>query len=109
MIVDCAYYLDGRRQGEGPVELADVKARRGQGGFVWLGLCEPAPQELDQVRDAFGLHELAVEDARTFHLRPKAELYEATFGWSSCGLRAMTTRPRRSTSARSASSPRRTS
>jgi magnesium transporter len=76
VIVDCAYYRDGRRQDDGAVQLADVKGRRGQGGFVWLGLCEPTPQELDQVRDAFGLHELAVEDARTFHLRPKAELYE---------------------------------
>jgi magnesium transporter len=28
------------------------------------------------VRNAFGLHELAVEDARTFHLRPKVDLYE---------------------------------
>lgn len=28
------------------------------------------------MRDAFGLHELAVEDARTFHLRPKADRYE---------------------------------
>jgi magnesium transporter len=76
VIVDCAYYRDGRRQDGGAVQLADVKDRRSQGGFVWLGLCEPAPQELDQVRDAFGLHELAVEDARTFHLRPKVELYE---------------------------------
>jgi magnesium transporter len=76
VIVDCAYYRDGRRQDDGVVQLADVKDRCGQGGFVWLGLCEPTPQELDQVRDAFGLHELAVEDARTFHLRPKVELYE---------------------------------
>jgi magnesium transporter len=76
MIVDCAYYLDGQRQGNGAVQLADVKACRGQDGFVWLGLYEPTPQELEQVRDAFGLHELAVEDARTFHLRPKVELYE---------------------------------
>jgi magnesium transporter len=76
MIVDCAYYRDGRRQDDGAVQLADVKARRGQGGFVWLGLYEPTPPELEQVRDAFGLHELAVEDARTFHLRPKVELYE---------------------------------
>ena len=76
MIVDCAYYQDGRRQDDGAIQLADVKRWRGQGGFVWLGLYEPTPQELDQVRDAFGLHELAVEDARTFHLRPKVELYE---------------------------------
>jgi magnesium transporter len=76
MIVDCAYYQDGCRQDDDAVQLADVKARRGQGGFLWLGLYEPTPEELDQVRDAFGLHELAVEDARTFHLRPKVKLYE---------------------------------
>jgi len=76
MIVDCAYYRDGRRQGVGAVEPAEAAARRGQGGFVWLGLFEPAPDELEQVRKAFGLHELAVEDARTFHLRPKVDFYE---------------------------------
>jgi magnesium transporter len=76
MIVDCAYYRDGRRQGKGPMPLEDAVACASQGGFVWLGLFEPEPGELDQVRTAFGLHELAVEDARTFHLRPKADLYE---------------------------------
>jgi hypothetical protein len=34
MIVDCAYYRDGRRQDDGAVQLADVKARRGQGGEI---------------------------------------------------------------------------
>ena len=28
------------------------------------------------MRDAFGLHELAVEDAQEFHLRPKVESYD---------------------------------
>ena len=46
------------------------------GGFVWLGMFEPQPEELDEVRDGFGLHELAVEDAQSFHLRPKIEQYE---------------------------------
>ena len=76
MIIDCAYYRDGRRREEGAVRLEEAAARCGPGGFVWLGLFEPTPKELDQVRDAFGLHELAVEDARTFHLRPKVDLYE---------------------------------
>jgi magnesium transporter len=76
MIIDCAYYQDGRRQGEGAIPLQEAAARRRQGGFVWLGLFEPGTDELDQVREAFGLHELAVEDARTFHLRPKIEVYE---------------------------------
>jgi magnesium transporter len=76
MIIDCAHYHDGRRQHEGAVPLEEAAARCGQGGFVWLGLFEPGPAELAQVRDAFRLHELAVEDAQTFHLRPKVEMYE---------------------------------
>ncbi len=68
MIIDCAHYQDGRRQGEGPMPLRDAVTRCERGGFVWLGLFEPGPEELSQVREAFGLHELAVEDAQTFHM-----------------------------------------
>ena len=75
MIIDCAHYRDGRRQEEGPVSLEDAAARMDQGGFVWLGLFEPEPEELDEVRAAFNLHELAVEDAQIEHMRPKVELY----------------------------------
>jgi magnesium transporter len=76
MIIDCAHYQDGLRREEGPVPLQDAAARAGEGGFVWLGLFEPAEQELAEVRDAFGLHELAVEDAQNFHMRPKIETYD---------------------------------
>ena len=76
MIIDCAHYLDGRRQGVGPVPLEEAAARHTQGGFVWLGMFEPGPEELERVRDAFGLHELAVEDAQSFHMRPKVESYD---------------------------------
>jgi len=76
MIIDCAHYQNGRRHGAGPVSLEEAAARCGQGGFVWLGLFEPADEELAQVRDTFGLHELAVEDAQNFHMRPKVELYD---------------------------------
>jgi magnesium transporter len=76
MIIDCAHYQDGRRQGEGAVPLEEAAARCGQGGFVWLGLFEPGDEELAQVRDTFGLHELAVEDAQNFHMRPKVESYD---------------------------------
>jgi magnesium transporter len=75
MIIDCAYYQDGRRQGEGAASLAEAAARCRQGGFVWLGLFEPGADELAEVRDTFGLHELAVEDAQNFHMRPKVENY----------------------------------
>jgi magnesium transporter len=48
----------------------------GGDGFVWLGIVEPEPEELEQVQERFGLHDLAVEDAQSFHLRPKVEQYE---------------------------------
>jgi magnesium transporter len=77
MIIDCAYYQDGHRSDEGPVPLEEAAARRSEGGFVWLGLFEPKKEELAQVQAAFGLHELAVEDAQNVHVRPKIENYDA--------------------------------
>jgi len=76
MIIDCAHYLDGRRCDEGAVSPQEAAARCGQGGFVWLGLFEPGDEELAQVRDTFGLHELAIEDAQNIHMRPKIERYD---------------------------------
>lgn len=77
MIIDCAHYLNGIRQSRQPMTLDEAVARRGGGGFIWLGMFQPGVDELDQVRRAFGLHELAVEDA-TFHLRPKVEDYASS-------------------------------
>jgi magnesium transporter len=76
MIIDCAHYKDGVRRDEGAVALEEAAARTTQGGFVWLGLFEPGPEELAQVSETFGLHELAVEDAQNIHLRPKIENYD---------------------------------
>jgi magnesium transporter len=76
-IVDCAHYLEGRRQHGAKIEpqVAAEIARR-EPGFIWLGMVEPSAEELTAVQDEFGLHELAVEDAQSFHLRPKFETYE---------------------------------
>jgi magnesium transporter len=78
VIVDCAHYRGGVRQHEGPMELEKAAAICADGGdgFVWMGLFEPEPDELALVQDHFGLHDLAVEDAQSFHLRPKVEQYE---------------------------------
>jgi magnesium transporter len=78
MIVDCAHYHEGRRQHAGPMDLdeaSDICVQE-RGGFVWLGLFEPSPEELARVQERFGLHDLAVEDAQAFHLRPKLEQYD---------------------------------
>ena len=79
MIVDCAYYLDGCRQHQGPMDLdraADVCSENGDRGFVWIGMFEPDAEELEKVQARFGLHDLAIEDAQNFHLRPKVERFD---------------------------------
>ncbi|MDP9228460.1 MAG: magnesium/cobalt transporter CorA [Actinomycetota bacterium] len=82
MIVDCAHYKDGKRQHEGkkPLEQAAVAARAAaEGEFVWIGLHEPEPGDLELLRGLFGLHELAVEDAGRPHQRPKIEDYDESY------------------------------
>ncbi len=79
MIVDCAHYRDGHRQHEGMMEFADaaqVSRRGARDDFVWIGIFEPDAAELASVQEQFGLSELAVEDAQSFHLRPKLEQYD---------------------------------
>jgi magnesium transporter len=74
-VVDCAVYVDGRRQAPVAPEEA-LEAATVQGGFVWLGLYEPTEEELDAISEQYGLHPLAVEDAVYAHQRPKLEQYD---------------------------------
>jgi magnesium transporter len=79
MIVDCAHYRDGVRQKESPIDIPEAAECGASGdGFVWLGIQDPTEEELEQLRTQFGLHELAVEDARAEHQRAKMETYGDT-------------------------------
>ncbi|WUH92002.1 magnesium/cobalt transporter CorA [Streptomyces sp. NBC_00433] len=78
VVVDCAVYADGLRRGTLPPHDALEAARARDGGFVWIGLHEPGPEDLEEVADVFGLHPLAVEDAVHAHQRPKLEQYGDT-------------------------------
>lgn len=76
MIVDCAVYTNGKRR-DGDLPLVDaLEASKEPDSFVWVGLHEPSPDEFEAVREEFGLHELAVEDAIAAHQRPKLEVYD---------------------------------
>ena len=80
MIVDCAHYKDGVRQNEealSPEQAADLRKAAGSGEFVWIGIHEPEPGDIDRLAKLFDLHELAVEDALQAHQRPKIEDYDA--------------------------------
>jgi magnesium transporter len=74
-VVDCAVYVDGRRQA--PVHPADaLRIATESDGFVWLGLFAPTEEELSGIATTYGLHPLAVEDAVYAHQRPKLEQYD---------------------------------
>jgi magnesium transporter len=74
MLVNCAVYENGRKIADIPKE--EIHLHLGKPGrFVWVALREPTPEELEEMRKEFDLHELAVEDALHGHQRPKLEEY----------------------------------
>jgi magnesium transporter len=74
MLINCVAYEKGRKLADiRPDEISDYVAR--PGAFVWVGLFDPTPDELATMAEEFGLHPLAVEDARKGHQRPKIEEY----------------------------------
>jgi magnesium transporter len=53
---------------------------------VWLDLCSPTEDDFDTIRDEFGLHVLAVEDAMDFGQRPKLDRYRTHLFISAYGV-----------------------
>lgn len=77
-LIDNAIYVAGRREAT-PTSLDDTYEQlKAHGGFAWIGLYRPEPEELRSVADEFGLHPLAVEDAAQGHQRAKIERYGDT-------------------------------
>lgn len=74
MLINCVAYLDGKKLSDIPVaEISDYVKR--PDCFVWVALKDAEPTELEELQAEFGLHALAVEDARCGHQRPKIEEY----------------------------------
>jgi len=73
-VVNAAAYAGGHKARDISVsEIADVLSQSDQ--FVWIGVQEPDEDLLRELQRAFGLHDLAVEDALRAHQRPKLEEY----------------------------------
>ena len=73
-VVNAAAYADGHKVRDIAIEeigavLSDPDR------FVWIGVQEPDEALLRALQQAFGLHDLAVEDALCAHQRPKLEEY----------------------------------
>lgn len=75
MLINCVAYEHGSRLRDLAVgEIGDYLNRPDT--FVWVALRDATPEELAQMQEKFGLHDLAVEDARNGNQRPKLEEYD---------------------------------
>ncbi len=72
MLVNCVAYQDGKKLADiSKQDISEYVVR--PECFVWVALKDPDAAELEEMQAEFGLHELAVEDARHGHQRPKIE------------------------------------
>lgn len=75
MLINCTAYQHGRKLADLPIDdISDYLQK--PDCFVWVALKDATPEELAQMKQEFGLHELAIEDANHGHQRPKVEEYD---------------------------------
>ncbi|WP_179404586.1 magnesium/cobalt transporter CorA [Burkholderia guangdongensis] len=74
MLINCAAYQDGRKLADIDVDAISAYVAQPE-CFVWVALKDPSADELARLGDEFGLHELALDDARNGHQRPKIDEY----------------------------------
>jgi magnesium transporter len=78
-VVDAAIYVEGQRVDSPSTVAATLEALKDRpGAMAWIGLLRPTEAQFRPVAEAFGLHELAVEDAIVAHQRPKVDRYGET-------------------------------
>ena len=77
MLISCVAYENGKKLADIPIEDISEYVKRPD-CFVWVALFEPTREELDEMAEEFELHELAVDDARSGHQRPRRSRAYAT-------------------------------
>ena len=74
MLLNCVLYEDGKKIRDVDLNEASLPGDSNDpGSFVWVALKDPMEDELNLIQRRFNLHELAIEDARNGHQRPKVE------------------------------------
>jgi magnesium transporter len=74
MLINCSVYQDGKKIAEiAPDAIKEFVCR--PDCFIWVALRDASDAELDELQAKFELHELAVDDARHGHQRPKIQEY----------------------------------
>ncbi|HRD93684.1 MAG TPA: magnesium/cobalt transporter CorA [Accumulibacter sp.] len=74
MLINCVAYRAGRKLAD--LDISQISDYRiDPACFVWVALRDATPDELEEMRQEFDLHPLAIEDAHHGHQRPKIEEY----------------------------------
>jgi magnesium transporter len=79
-------YRNGKLVSEG-FPVAQISDHLADGAVVWLDLRDPDREDLSVLRDEFGLHPLAVEDALHDRERPKLDRYRSHLFITAYGAR----------------------
>ena len=69
----CFAFEHGERRDIPLDDISDVLLR--EGAFVWVSLRDPDDALITKLQEEFDLHDLAIEDTRNAHQRPKLETY----------------------------------
>jgi magnesium transporter len=73
-VVAAYHYRDGARVRSVAIdEKVDCAENRSE--FVWIGVADPTPEEMQALQDCYDLHPLAVEDALDADQLPKVEVF----------------------------------
>lgn len=74
MLINCVAYQEGKKLKDIPIEeISDYLLI--PDCFVWVALQDATLEELEEMREEFDLHTLAIEDAWHSHQRPKIDEY----------------------------------
>src|SRR6185436_7332654 len=74
MLINCVVYQEGRKLAD--IDFREIHSYLARPGcYVWVALKDATEGELEQMREEFDLHPLALEDASHGHQRPKIEEY----------------------------------
>jgi magnesium transporter len=79
-------YRNGRLVAEG-FPVADISDHLADGAVIWLDLRDPDREDLSVLRDEFGLHPVAIEDAVVDRERPKLDRYRSHLFLAAYGAR----------------------
>jgi magnesium transporter len=74
-VITCRVYHDGSLKREMPFETRTIEEAREGDQRVWIDVVDPTDDELTKLQAELDLHELAIEDSRTWGQRAKVDFY----------------------------------